>query len=216
VRSLFGASVHNLFGQTELSPVLTLTRRGDSDADLVGTVGRPLPRVEVRIVDPETGETQPLGVPGEICARGYQQLIEYYRNPEATAEAVDADGWLHLGDLSSMDERGMTTLTGRLKDLIIRGGENIAPAEIENCLVAHPAVLEAAVVGMPDERWGEVVVAAVRLRHPLDAAESELTAHAAARLAKYKVPSEVVVVDEFPMTPSGKVQKFRLREQLKQ
>lgn len=214
VRALFGASVHNLFGQTELSPVLTLTRRGDPDADLVGTVGRPLPRVEVRIVDPETGDTQPLDTPGEICARGYQQLIEYYRDPEATAAGVDPDGWLHLGDLGSMDARGVITLTGRLKDLIIRGGENIAPAEIETCLVEHPAVLEAAVVGLPDERWGEIVAAAVRLRHPLDDPQAELTAHAAERLAKFKVPARVVVVDELPMTPSGKVQKFRLREQM--
>lgn len=140
--------------------------------------------------------------------------MEYYRDPEATAAAVDAEGWLHLGDLGSMDDRGVITLTGRLKDLIIRGGENIAPAEIENCLVEHPAVLEAAVVGLPDEHWGEVVVAAVRLRHPFNDPQRELTAHATARLAKYKVPVRFVVVDEFPMTPTGKVQKFRLREQL--
>jgi acyl-CoA synthetase (AMP-forming)/AMP-acid ligase II len=214
VETLFGASVHNLFGQTELGPVLSLTRRGDSRADVVGTVGRAIAHTECRIVDPETGKTAPLGVPGEICARGFGQLIEYYRNPDATATAVDSDGWLHLGDLGSMDDRGMITLTGRLKDLIIRGGENIAPAEIENCLVTHPCVLEASVVGLPDERWGEVVVAAVRLREELADAEAELIEHARSRLAKFKVPSRVEVVSEFPMTPSGKVQKFRLREQL--
>jgi acyl-CoA synthetase (AMP-forming)/AMP-acid ligase II len=214
VEQLFGASVHNLFGQTELGPVLSLTRRGDSRADVVSTVGRPIAHTECRIVDPETGRTTPLGVAGEICARGFGQLIEYYRDPDATATAVDADGWLHLGDLGSMDERGMITLTGRLKDLIIRGGENIAPAEIENCLVTHPSVVEVSVVGVPDERWGEVVVAAVRLRDELDDAEAVLIEHARARLAKFKVPSRVVVVTEFPMTPSGKVQKFRLREQL--
>jgi fatty-acyl-CoA synthase len=214
VERLFGASVHNLFGQTELGPVLTLTRRDDTRADLVGTVGRPIPHTECRIADPETGETLPLGESGEICARGFQQLIEYYRDPEATARAVDADGWLHLGDLGSMDSRGLVRLTGRLKDLIIRGGENIAPAEIENRLVTHPAVLDATVLGMPDERWGEVVVAAVRLREPLADPEAELIEYAHAGLAKYKVPSRIVVLDEFPMTPSGKVQKFRLREQL--
>lgn len=214
VEQLYGASVHNLFGQTELSPVFTLTRRSDSRDDLVNSVGRPIPHVECRIVDPATGRTAALGESGEICARGFNQLIEYYRDPENTARAVDPDGWLHLGDLGSMDHRGMITLTGRLKDLIIRGGENIAPAEIENCLVTHPAVLDASVVGLPDERWGEVVVAAVRLRSALPDAEAELIEHARARLARFKVPSRVVVLAEFPLTPSGKVQKFRLREQL--
>jgi acyl-CoA synthetase (AMP-forming)/AMP-acid ligase II len=214
VERLYGASVHNLFGQTELSPVLTMTRPRDSREDLVNTVGRPIPRLECRIVDTDTGETVPLDEPGEICARGFSQLIEYYRDPEATAQAVDQDGWLRLGDLGKMDPRGMITLTGRLKDLIVRGGENIAPAEIENCLVGHPEVLDASVVGLPDERWGEVVVAAVRLRSPLSDAESELIDYAGVRLAKFKVPSRVVVLDEFPVTQTGKVQKFRLRETL--
>lgn len=214
VEQLFGASVHNLFGQTELSPVLTLIRRSDDRQDQVRSVGRPLPHVECKIVDPETGDTTALGEPGEICARGFQQMIGYYRDREATARSVDPDGWLHLGDLGSMDARGMITLTGRLKDLIIRGGENIAPAEIENCLVAHPAVLDASVVGLPDERWGEVVVAAVLLRERSPGVETELVEHCRARLAKFKVPSRVVVVDELPMTPTGKVQKFRLREVL--
>jgi fatty-acyl-CoA synthase len=214
VEQVFGASVHNLFGQTELSPVLTVTRRGDTRADQVGSVGRPLPQVEVKIVDPATGETVPLGTSGEICARGPQQLIEYYRDPEATAAAVDADGWLHMGDLGAMDERGVITLTGRLKELIIRGGENIAPASIENVLVTHPAVLDAAVVGLPDPTWGEVVAAAVRLREPLADAPAELTAWCRERMAPYKVPVRFEVVDAYPMTPSGKVQKFLLREQL--
>jgi fatty-acyl-CoA synthase len=214
VEQVFGASVHNLFGQTELSPVLTVTRRGDTRADQVGSVGRPLPQVEVKIVDPVTGETVPLGTSGEICARGPQQLIEYYRDPEATAAAVDADGWLHMGDLGAMDERGVITLTGRLKELIIRGGENIAPASIENVLVTHPAVLDAAVVGLPDPTWGEVVAAAVRLREPLADAQGELTGWCRERMAPYKVPVRFEVVEAYPMTPSGKVQKFLLREQL--
>jgi len=214
VEQLFGASVHNLFGQTELAPVLCATRRGDTRADQVGSVGRPLPHVEVKIIDPGTGETQPVGTPGEICARGYQQLIEYHGKPEATAAAVDDGGWLHLGDLGAMDERGVITLTGRLKELIIRGGENIAPASIENVLVAHPAVLDAAVVGLPDDTWGEVVAAAVRLREPMADPVGELTAWCRERMTPNKVPVRFEVVDSYPVTPSGKVQKFRLREQL--
>jgi fatty-acyl-CoA synthase len=214
VEQVFGASVHNLFGQTELAPVLTVTRRGDPREDQVRSVGRPVAQVEVKIVDPATGETAPLNTSGEICARGYQQLIGYYRDPEATAAAVDREGWLHMGDLGAMDERGVITVTGRLKEIIIRGGENIAPASIENVLVQHPAVLDAAVVGLPDPTWGEVVAAAVRLREPVADAQADLTAWCRERMAPYKVPVRIDVVDGYPMTPSGKVQKFRLRDQL--
>jgi fatty-acyl-CoA synthase len=214
VEQVFGASVHNLFGQTELAPVLTVTRRGDPREDQVRSVGRPVAQVEVKIVDPATGETVPLGTSGEICARGYQQLIEYYRDPAGTAAAVDAEGWLHLGDLGAMDERGVLTITGRLKEIIIRGGENIAPAAIENVLVQHPAVLDAAVVGLPDEAWGEVVAAAVRLREPLKDPQAELTAWCRERMAPYTVPARIEVVETYPMTPSGKVQKFVLRDQV--
>ncbi|MCW2667578.1 MAG: fadK 2 [Frankiales bacterium] len=214
VEEVFGASVHNLFGQTELAPVITCIRPGDTRSDQVSSVGRPLPQAEVKIVDPATGEVAPLGTSGEICARSYQQLIEYYRDPEATAAAVDADGWLHMGDLGAMDERGVLTLTGRLKELIIRGGENIAPGSVENVLVTHRAVLDAAVVGVPDDTWGEVVVAAVRLREALEDPQAELTAFCRERLAPYMVPVRFEVVTDYPMTASGKVQKFRLREQL--
>ncbi len=158
---VFGASVINLFGQTELAPVLTATRPGDSRADQLGTVGHPLPHVDVKIVDPATGDTTRIGEPGEICARGYQQMITYLHDPEATAATVDAEGYVHTGDLGAMDERGYIQLTGRLKELIIRKGENIAPAEIESCLVEHEAVLDAAVFGIPDDRSGEIVGAAV-------------------------------------------------------
>jgi fatty-acyl-CoA synthase len=210
----FGASVHNLFGQTELAPVLTLTRRSDSRHDQVTTVGRPIPQVECRIVDPATGEVAALDQEGEICARGYQQLIGYLGDPEATARAVDAEGWVHTGDLGSMDARGMVKVTGRLKDLIIRGGENIAPAEIEAVLVTHEAVLEAAVVGLPDERWGETVAAVIRVRGtgPAPGLRDDLVAHCGARLSPFKVPQQWFVAPELPTTPSGKVQKFRLRE----
>ncbi|MFF0449926.1 class I adenylate-forming enzyme family protein [Streptomyces sp. NPDC004609] len=209
----FGATVHNLFGQTELAPVLTMTRRSDSHDDLVLTVGRPLPQVDCKIVDPESGAVQPLGVPGEICARGYQQLLEYLHDPETTAATVDADGWVHTGDLGAMDERGVITLTGRLKDLIIRGGENIAPAEIESCLVEHDSVLEAAIVGVPDEKWGETVGVAVRLREAAaPGVRAALEAHCRAALSPYKVPQHWFHVPELPITPSGKVQRFKLLE----
>ncbi|MFE3056950.1 class I adenylate-forming enzyme family protein [Nocardia sp. NPDC059239] len=209
--TLFGARIHNLFGQTELAPVLAMTRRDDDHDDLVHTVGRPLPQVECKIVDPVDGAIQPLGVAGEICARGHQQLIEYLHDPAATARTVDAQGWVHTGDLGRMDERGMLTLTGRLKDLIIRGGENIAPAEIESCLVEHEDVLEAAVVGVPHEKWGEAVAAVVRLRaEPRDGLRSELVAHCRERLSPYKIPQLWLVAAELPATATGKVQKFKL------
>ncbi|WP_183097288.1 class I adenylate-forming enzyme family protein [Nocardioides pelophilus] len=211
----FGAAVTNVFGQTELAPVLTATRPSDSREDKLGTVGHPLPQVDVKIVDPATGEVVPLGRAGEICARGYQQLVEYLHDAEATARTIDADGFVHTGDLGSMDERGYITLTGRLKDLIIRGGENIAPASIESCLAEHPAVLGATVFGVPDERMGEVVGAAVHVRELGMAADpaalvESLTAHCRERLSPYKVPSRWFVAGELPATPTGKIQKFKL------
>ncbi|GAA2862538.1 AMP-binding protein [Pseudonocardia halophobica] len=211
---VFGASVINLFGQTELAPVLTATRPGDSRADQLQTVGHPLPQVAVKITDPTTGEIVPLGVSGEICARGYQQMIEYLHDPAATAATVDAQGFVHTGDLGAMDERGYIRLTGRLKELIIRKGENIAPAEIESCLVEHEAVLEAAVFGIPDERSGEIVGAAVRVRgeRPGDL-RAALVAHCRERLSPFKVPERWFVTEEFPLTPTQKVQKFRIVEQ---
>ncbi|MFF7647177.1 AMP-binding protein [Streptomyces canus] len=210
---VFGAAVHNLFGQTELAPVLTMTRRSDSHEDLMRTVGRPLPQVDCKIVDPVSGAVQPLGVPGEICARGYQQLVEYLHDPAATAAAVDAEGWVHTGDLGAMDERGVITLTGRLKELIIRGGENIAPAEIEAVLMEQEQVAEAAVVGVPDAKWGEAVAVAVRLRRPAaPGLRAELEAHSRAALPSFKVPQHWFQVTELPATPSGKVQRFKLLE----
>ncbi|GGS27276.1 AMP-binding protein [Streptomyces humidus] len=212
-RQVFGASVHNLYGQTELAPTLSATGRSDTPEDLANTVGRPLPQVECKIVNPITGAVQQLGASGEICARGYQQMIGYLHDPEATARTVDAEGWVHTGDLGVMDERGVITITGRLKDLIIRGGENIAPVEIETCLLGHEAVLEAAVIALPDEQWGEAVTAVVRLRgEPYDGLRDALVAHCRGRLAKYKVPQHWYAADEMPVTPAGKVRKFKLRE----
>ena len=155
----------------------------------------------------------PCGVVGELCTRGYHVMLGYYEMPEATAEAIDADGWLHTGDLASMDDRGHCRIEGRLKDMIIRGGENIFPREIEQRLFGHAAVGDVAVVGIPDEKWGEQVCAFVRTAPGATTDKEELDAHVRAELAAYKAPRIWVFVDEFPMTPSGKVQKFVLRDQ---
>ncbi|MFI9408648.1 class I adenylate-forming enzyme family protein [Nocardia gamkensis] len=210
--SVFGAAVHNLFGQTELAPVITLTRRNDSLADQLSTVGRPIPQVEVKIAGTGGAGAAPLGVIGEICARGYQQMIAYYRDHEATAAVVDAEGWLHTGDLGAMDERGFITVTGRLKDMIISGGENIAPAEVESRLVEHDSIQQAAVVGLPDPKWGEAVAAVlvVRGEQPDDLVHS-VKERLSTTLAPFKTPRRWFVADSLPVTPSGKVQKFLLR-----
>ena len=210
---VFGASVINLFGQTELAPVLSATRPSDSRADQLATVGRPLPRVECKIVDPMTNETVAVGEPGEICARGYQQFLGYLHDVDATARAVDADGYVHTGDLGTMDERGYLSVTGRLKELIIRGGENISPAEIEAVLVGCDAIVEAAVVGLPDDRWGEVVAAVIRPGRSADPVpKTDIVDYVGSRLAPFKVPVRWFVTDAFPMTPTGKVRKFELRD----
>jgi fatty-acyl-CoA synthase len=207
-QKVFGAPVFNLFGQTELAPVLTATRPGDSREDRLTTVGRPIPQVDVKIVDPATGEILPFGEPGEICARGYQQLIEYLHDPAATAATVDRDGFVHTGDLGSMDERGYLTLTGRLKEIIIRGGENISPTEVETCLAAHPDVVEATVFGLPDARFGEIVAAVVRTRDDdTGGLRDALIAHVRERLSPHKTPTRWFVGNALPRTPTGKVRK---------
>ncbi|MFZ2174885.1 MAG: AMP-binding protein [Rhodococcus sp. (in: high G+C Gram-positive bacteria)] len=210
---LFGATVHNLFGQTEFSPVITLTRTTDSREDQIHTSGHPLPQVAVKIVDPIDGSVVPLGVSGEVCGRGYQQMVEYLHNPEATAAAIDAEGWVHTGDLGKFDQHGTLTITGRLKDLIIRGGENIAPAEIESFLTAHEDVLEVTVVGVPDEKWGEIVAVVIVPRgEPREGLRQSLVDYATQGLSPYKVPRDWYLAAELPATASGKVQKFKLRE----
>ncbi|CCW13698.1 class I adenylate-forming enzyme family protein [Rhodococcus aetherivorans] len=209
----FGATVHNLFGQTELSPVLTLTRTTDSHRVQTTSSGRPLPQVAVKVVDPVDGTVTKLGHPGEVCARGYQQMIGYLDDPRATAAAVDSDGWLHTGDLGFFSDDGTLTITGRLKDLIVRGGENIAPAEIESCLAAHEEVREVAVVGIPDRKWGETVAAVIVPRgQPDQGFRQSLLAHVQERLSPYKVPYDWYLAEELPSTSSGKIQKFKLRE----
>jgi fatty-acyl-CoA synthase len=209
---VFGASVINLFGQTELSPVLTATRPDDSRADQLNTVGRPLPLVDCRIIDPVTGEVVGVGETGEICARGYQAFVGYLHDPDATAHAIDADGFVHTGDLGAMDSRGYLTLTGRLKELIIRGGENIAPREIESQLLSHDDVADCAVVGLPDQRLGEIVAAVLRAHRADTRLKEVLVEHLRERLAPFKVPARWFTATEFPVTSTGKVRKFELRD----
>lgn len=204
-----------LFGQTELNGVVSQTRMSDTVQDTAETLGRPLPHVEVMIADPVTGEPLPVGEVGEICARGYQKMQGYFGMPEATAATIRDDGWLRMGDLGSMDERGFLRIGGRLKDMIIRGGMNLFPREIEDVLFDHDAVAQVTVVGVPDERWGEVVGAVVVPADPASPPDpEELNRYCTQRLSKHKAPVRVFFVDGFPLTPSGKVQKFRLQEQI--
>jgi fatty-acyl-CoA synthase len=212
---LLGCRFSILFGQTETHGVISQTRITDEPEDQANTVGQPLPQLEVKIADPVTGEPAPIGAQGEICCRGYQNMIGYYGLPEETEDTVDDDGWLHMGDIGEMDERGYLTITGRAKDMIIRGGLNLYPAEIEAALTDHPAIEAAAVIGVPDEKWGEQVGAVLRLRagHTRPSAE-ELTTFLRGELAPHKTPVFWAFRDELPMTSSGKIQKFMLRDQV--
>ncbi|NPV48800.1 MAG: AMP-binding protein [Armatimonadetes bacterium] len=201
------------YGLTEASPVFTQTTTDDDIERKVSTVGRAHPHIEVKIVDPETGEEVGPHVPGEICCRGYNVMKGYYKMPEATAEAIDADGWLHSGDLATVDEDGYYRIVGRLKDMIIRGGENIYPREIEEFLYTVPGVKDAQVVGVPDPKFGEEAAAFIIRHDGADLTEDDVKDYARMRIARYKVPRYVFFVDEYPLTASGKVQKYRLREE---
>ena len=212
VEAEFGAPLSIVFAQTEASPVITQTAPQDTAEDRAHTLGRPLPQTEVKIVDPASGQTVAPGVIGELCTRGYHVMTGYFRDPDKTAAAIDADGWLHTGDLASMDERGYCQIGGRLKDLIIRGGENIYPREIEQVLFEHPTVADVAVVGVPDANWGEQVAAFVRPAPGRTPDPAELFAYCREHLAPHKTPRYWTVLEEFPQTPSGKIQKFVLRE----
>ena len=211
-----GVGFSILFGQTESGPVITMVNLEDSPQDKSQTLGTALPHAEVKIVDPETGATVAIGESGEMCTRGFLVMIGYFEMPEATAKAIDKDGWLHTGDLCSMDERGYCYVEGRLKDMIIRGGENIYPREIEERLFEHPAVAEVAVVGIPDERWGEQVSAFVRFSDGANATAAELHDYMREHLAAHKTPKIWVGVNEFPLTASGKIQKFKLADMYKE
>jgi fatty-acyl-CoA synthase len=201
------------YGMTETSPVSTQTGADDELERRVGTVGRVHPHVEIKIVDQESGRTVGRGEPGELCTRGYSVMLGYWRDPAQTDAAIDRAGWMHTGDLATMDDAGYLQIVGRSKDLIIRGGENIYPREIEEYLYAHPAVSDVQVVGIPDERYGEVVVAFVRREADAELDADAVREHCRGRIAHFKVPSDVLFVAEFPMTVTGKVQKFKLREQ---
>jgi fatty-acyl-CoA synthase len=201
------------YGMTETSPVSTQTRSDDSIERRVSTVGRVGPHLEVKVVDPETGLTVPRGEPGELCTRGYSVMLGYWEQADKTAEAIDAARWMHTGDLAVMDADGYVNITGRIKDMVIRGGENLYPREIEEFLYTHPDILDAQVIGVPDEKYGEELMAWVRMREgasPLTA--EKVREFCEGKLARYKVPRYVHVVEEFPMTVTGKVRKVEMRE----
>ncbi len=201
------------YGMTETSPVSTQTRVDDSLERRVSTVGRVHPHVEVKIVDPETGLTLSRGEPGELCTRGYSVMLGYWEQADRTAEAIDAARWMHTGDIGIMNSDGYLTITGRIKDMVIRGGENIYPREIEEFLHTHPDVLDAQVVGVPDVTYGEELCAWVTLREGAATLTSEsVRAFASGKLAHYKIPRYVLVVTGFPMTVTGKVRKIEMRE----
>jgi fatty-acyl-CoA synthase len=213
--SAVGAPMSIVFAQTEASPCITQTRLDDSPDDRAETLGRPHPQVEVMIVDLATGQSAPAGMVGEIATRGYHVMKGYFDDSAATLDAIDAAGWLHTGDLGSVDERGYYRIEGRLKEMIIRGGENIYPREIEQVLHAHPAVADVAVVGVPDDHWGEQVAAFIQVVPDQTVTPDELTSYCRTRLAAHKTPRHWRLVDAFPLTASGKVQKFALREQFR-
>jgi fatty-acyl-CoA synthase len=201
------------YGMTETSPVSTQTRVDDSLDRRVSTVGRVGPHLEVKVIGPETGRTVPRGTPGELCTRGYSVMLGYWGQPDKTAEAVDAAHWMHTGDLAIMDADGYLAITGRIKDMVIRGGENVYPREIEEFLYTHPDILDAQVIGVPDARYGEELMVWVRLRAGAPALTAEsLREFCAGQLAHYKIPRYVHIADEFPMTVTGKVRKVEMRE----
>ena len=201
------------YGMTETSPVSTQTRAGDSLERRVSTVGRVHPHLEIKLVDPVTGLTVPRGQAGELCTRGYSVMLGYWNEPDKTAEAIDSARWMHTGDLAIMDAHGYVNITGRIKDMVIRGGENIYPREIEEFLYTHPNIVDAQVIGVPDVRFGEELCAWVKLRDGApEMTAARLKEFAAGKLAHYKIPRYVLVVEEFPMTVTGKVRKVEMRE----
>jgi fatty-acyl-CoA synthase len=200
------------YGQTESSPGLTMSSTADPLERRVSTVGQPMPHTELKIVDPKTGKMVARGVPGEICARGYMIMRGYYNNPAATDLAVDKEGWLHTGDLGTLDEEDYCKITGRLKDMVIRGGENIYPREVEEFLYEHPAISDVQVIGVPDMKYGEELMAWVKLKGDQALTPEQIKEFCKGKIAHYKIPRYYKFVDEFPMTISGKIQKHKMRE----
>ena len=213
VKDMGAREITIAYGQTEASPLVTMTRTDDPIEKRVGTVGRPLPGIEVKIVDTFTGRELPDGHPGELCCRGHNVMLGYYRMPEETARTIDADGWLHTGDMAVRQSDGYFRITGRIKEMICRGGENVAPREIEELLYQHPKVEQVAVVGVPDRKFGEEILAWIKLRAGETATVEDIRDFCRDRLAHFKTPRYVQFVDGFPMTVTGKVQKYRIREQ---
>ncbi|WP_078414138.1 AMP-binding protein [Priestia abyssalis] len=201
------------YGQTESSPVITQTTTTDPIQRRVETVGKPHPHTEVKIINPVLGVEVPKGAQGELCTRGYLVMKGYYNMPDATKDAVDSEGWLHTGDLATMDEEGYIKITGRLKDMIIRGGENVYPREIEEFLYHHPDILDVQVIGTPDEKYGEKVMACIKLKEGRTLSQGDIRAFCEGQLSHYKIPEYIMFVDSFPMTASGKIQKYKLKEQ---
>ncbi len=212
INQMHASEITIAYGQTESSPVITQTRTDDPIELKVATVGRALPDVEVKIVDIESGATLPPGKQGELCTRGYLVMKGYYKMPEETGKAIDTEGWLHTGDLAVMDENGYCKITGRIKNMIIRGGENIYPREIEEFLYTHPKISDVQVYGVPDRKYGEQVMAAVVVKKGVEMTEEEVREFCRGKIANYKIPKYVRFVDSYPMTASGKIQKFKLRE----
>ncbi|WHX27274.1 AMP-binding protein [Virgibacillus halodenitrificans] len=200
------------YGQTESSPVITQTRADDPIEQKVGSVGKPHPNVEVRVVIPGTKQEQETGVPGELLTRGYHVMKGYYNNLSATKEAIDDEGWLHTGDLAVLYDNGYLEITGRMKDMIIRGGENVYPREIEEFLYQHPAILDVQVTGIPDEKYGEEIVAWVILKKGITTTVQDIKSFCKGNISHHKIPKYIQFVNEYPMTASGKIQKFKLKE----
>ena len=200
------------YGMTETSPVSTQSRTNDSLQKRVSTVGPAHPHIEIKVVDPESGRVVPRGTPGEFCTRGYSVMLGYWNNETATDEAIDAARWMHTGDLATMDEDGYLNIVGRIKDMVIRGGENVYPREIEEFLYSHPAVSDVQVIGVPDEKYGEEIMAWVKLRPGAQSNGDELREFCRGKIASYKIPRYWKFVEGFPMTVTGKVQKFKMRE----
>ncbi len=212
VKDMHLTEITSVFGQTESSPGITQSRTDDPIELRVATVGRALPGAEVKIVDIESGATLPPGKQGEFCARGYMVMKGYYKMPEETAKVIDGDGWLHTGDLAVMDENGYCKITGRIKQMIIRGGENIYPKEIEEYLYTHPKISDVQIYGVPDRKYGEQVMAAVILKKGVEMTVDEVREFCKGKIANYKIPKYVKFVEGYPMTASGKIQKFKLRD----